>query len=247
MGPLSAYVITEPGADVTFAATTTPETTVIKRIMLSTSNRLFNKFHLRFSMYQRGIPSLREESVKSVKLHTEKGAQPMWGRIIRAERVRRHLSQQALAEQMHCDRSLISLIETQKKIPTPEFLARLGTVLSLDWTQLTPSGSTEDIGIIRHARRLIREGRFPDAQLLTENAWWDLLHAGRTEVAEQAFEVWLETLPNHPHSDQLVSMGLAYIIRKTAQHDWVRLFPTGMNPYCSYPHHRRRLAGSILD
>jgi hypothetical protein len=58
--------------------------------------------------------------------------------------------------------------------------------------------------------------------------WWELLNAGQSEQAEQAFQIWLETLVQKPDSEQLATMSLTYVIQKTAQHDWDRLFPIGV-------------------
>ncbi len=153
----------------------------------------------------------------------------MIGEIIRAQRMRQHLSQQALADLLHCDRSLISLVETEKQRPTNEFLACIGGVLHLDWSSMdmAPNATTE-IGSLRQARDLLRHGRWADGQLLAENIWWDLLSRGPSEQADQAFEVWLDTLAQHPHSNQILSMLLSYLTYKTAVHDWDRLFHTGV-------------------
>lgn len=47
-------------------------------------------------------------------------------------------------------------------------------------------------------------------------------------MADQAFEVWLDTLPKHPQSNQILAMTFSYLVWKTVALDWNRLFPTGV-------------------
>lgn len=152
----------------------------------------------------------------------------MVGELIRAERRRQHLSQQALADLLHCDRSLISLVENEKYRPTHEFLAEVDSVLHLDWTPRELTADTMiEIGSLRQARDLARQGRWAESQLLAENIWWDVLEAP-VERADPVFELWLDTLSKHPQSNHSLSMISTYLIHKTAVHDWERLFPIGV-------------------
>jgi len=148
----------------------------------------------------------------------------MIGAMIRRERRQQHLSQQDLANRLHCDRSLVSLIETEKKQPTPEFLKGIEQVLVVDWTQIEATMEPEN-SIVRQAQQGVRTGQWTEGQLLAETAWWECLQRREWNLADDAFDVWLETLSHHPSSPAILSLALTYLMQKAASHDWDHLFP----------------------
>ncbi len=78
------------------------------------------------------------------------------------------------------------------------------------------------------AYRLLRQGRIEEAQLLAETIWAHAIRSGHTEAAEALFSTWVETLTEHPQSEQLGTIFMTQMLMKAAHNDWDDLFGIGL-------------------
>lgn len=154
----------------------------------------------------------------------------MDGGKIKAARRRKNLTQQNVADALYCDRSYISKIESNLVIPSPDFLQELCRHLGIQESDV-PGTATEltwrypELG---KAHRLLRQGRIEEAQLLAETVWAHAIRSNHAEAAEALFLTWLETLAEHPQSEQLGAVFMTQMLMKAAHHDWTDLFDIGL-------------------
>lgn len=80
------------------------------------------------------------------------------GTAIRRERKRRGVSQQRLADQIGCDRSLLSHLELGRASPTITMLVKIALALSIDVMQLLPE-DVAGLGLSSTELRLVQTYR----------------------------------------------------------------------------------------
>lgn len=139
----------------------------------------------------------------------------MVGSKLREFRQARHLTQEEVAMAVHCDRSYLSRIETDRVVPPVDLLQSLceffGVPTNNLLTGLPPHDASGEL-LVRQCLSLLAHGRVAEAQTLAAASWWEYI-SGPSDVANQLFEV-LMAAPNANY--EVLTILLATLFRRAA-------------------------------
>lgn len=156
----------------------------------------------------------------------------MNGHRIQAARRRKHLTQQQVADALHCDRSYISKIESNAVEPSDDFYQSLCFYLGIAGDEargLTIDDiDRESATNFAKAKRLLRVGRISDAQVILETLWSQLPPWGEHPRTNALVRLWAETLGTHPETENLGTIFLGQMLVTAARHEWTDLFQVGI-------------------
>lgn len=139
----------------------------------------------------------------------------MIGTKLRALRIERHLRQIDVADQIHCDRSLLSRIENNRVAPSLDLVQSLCQVFGVPINQLLPTAPhdvREDDLVVQHCLSLMSQNRFVEAQTLAAVSWWDYLNDG-SDIADRLFTIMTSTSHNNA---EILTVILATMFKQAA-------------------------------
>ncbi|NMP24898.1 helix-turn-helix domain-containing protein [Sulfobacillus harzensis] len=137
----------------------------------------------------------------------------MMGEKLRQLRISRHLTQSAIAEQVHCDRSLLSRIERNEVTPSWDLLQALCNALGVPMEELLPSGPAPQLRddlLVQRCLSLIAQGRTTEAQVLAASGWWERRDRP-SDTTDRLFNVLVQSPSNEP---DILSIILATMFRQ---------------------------------
>lgn len=139
----------------------------------------------------------------------------MIGTKLRALRMARHLRQIDVADQIHCDRSLLSRIENNRVSPSIDLLHTLCKIFDVPIDQVLPTApcnSREDELVIQQCLSLMGQNRLLEAQTLAAISWWNYLN-GPSDIADRLFTIMTSPSNNNP---EVLTVILATMFKQAA-------------------------------